>query len=159
MPNVKLFLHCPPMKINPSGLLDRVTDAEPMTAKMEFPDGAVMVVSPVTIPPTPVTWNGMEGLFSWTVAACIGFGRDKDGNSLRVSLPPEPVELGRSRADGRFGLIARAMDAAAVLRLADGSVYSGVVAFPDCYTNHPILDPVAEALTATGELELQRGAN
>lgn len=143
-PTAELSLYCPPMAIRKVTSTLRMTAEEPMEATIRFPDGHVLSILPVVIPPTKVF---KIGTLHWMVSACRGEGVNFD-NSLRVDLPREEVVW---RWYQPLYMVALAIDAPAYLILADGSEWEGSVRFPDCRSN--IFTMTAEAVTAIGLLK------
>ena len=150
MTTANLSLACPPMpSYKVSGKLRR-TAAEPMTATVTLEDGTIIVVPNVTIPQTDVD---RAVLFPprWTVRACVGESALNRFPHLRVELPAEDCVFEWMA----MTMVALPIDAAATFVDVDGSVWKGTVAFPICHVDVLTNPMQAEAVTATGVLELQ----
>lgn len=144
--NVSVSVYCPPMKCTKvNGSLYR-TDVEHMMAALVGDDGTRVTIPDVVI---PATYIRRRGLLKWLVDACVGEG-DKDGWELRTELPPEPVVW---YASDPFAMWAKAVQAQTTLLGPDGSVWKGLVTFPDARST--IWPMVVEAVTAAGSLERQ----
>lgn len=153
-PDATITLHCPRMKIDRvSGRLRR-THAEPMLGRLVV-GGSSLMIPDITIPPTEVD---KVGPFKWRVRPCQGSYTSQSGpvRFVVVSLPEEPVLLEVDSA-GVLTMVAIAIMASCRVELDDGRILatlgtdqSGWVRFPDCPTDNPLLDPVAQACDTTG---------
>lgn len=139
---VSVKLYCPPMAIYGDGPSLKRTAAEPMKASLTFDNGLATTIDNVIIPPTEV--RRLHRLY-WEVDACVG-----QGGGLQVYLPKEAA-VWRFSA---MSMVALSIVAKTVLTMPDGSVWQGQVTFPDCRIEIAKSPMIAEAITATGTLEL-----
>lgn len=144
MPVCRITLNCPPMPIYKADRTHKRTGAENMTAELIFDDGSQVIITPVTIPETPVD---RLSLLHWQVAACVGSGM-QNGNQLIVNLPPEPVVFELEA----MTMVALSIECQTTLTLADGSTWQGMVVFPDCPTDIMSNPMIAASVVALGSL-------
>ncbi len=150
---VKVEAYCPPMPIYKINNRLRRTAAEPMRVTLIWPDGMQKVISNVTIPPTDV--NRLS-LGHWVVEACEAHG-EQDGLAIHFWLPAEDVllDLNALFHTGHIYMVAQQMTASVYLNIESEHLGgTGSVIFPNCKTDVMAAQPTAEALIATGELDI-----
>lgn len=111
--------HCPPMRVDRVGFGLFLCAEEPCLVTLTWPGKTIKIAA--KIPPTYArkSWRG-----TW-VDQCVMSGTT-DGNSVAITLPPEPVVF------KRLGVrTAKAIDCEGELVLADGSRFTVKLRFDD----------------------------